>query len=1050
MAASRQRPATRRVRQLLLTGAWACAIVALSVTTNATAQGLQIRLLGELEVVADGRPLPLPPSKKTRALLGYLVLSGRPYRRDRLCDLLWDVADDRRAALRWSLSKLRELLDTPGCTRLNADRERVSVDLTHAHVDVLELKALLGAAPEQASTEALEAARALFRGELLEGLDFADFHEFYAWCVAERKLWRDRHRKVLATLLARLEGQPDAALPLARELVQLDPLDEAARARLHALLEASGKVQEAEAQSRANWRLLADDAAPAPALLAQSLRRHAPEHEEAPLVGRHAEIARVQAFFGAGARAPRLVLLHGEAGVGKSRMLHELTRQAARAGARVVNANVPEVRTGWPYAPWLEVFDALASSTPEAVDPFLTLVGAEVDGAGGPEQLFRTAAASIERSVPAGGRLLIALEDVHWLDDASAELLHFVARALRGAQVDVLLTARGGELRDHAHVARVFRTLRREGCLEEVELAALTRAETFELVAELHDPERQESVFQQSAGNPLFALELAREVARGSEALPTSISRLVRDRLDALAPETAEVLRWAAVLGSHFDAELLTQLVSQPPELLVEQLEQLERHGWLRLDAASASEPSACAFSHEIVRRSIYHQLSEPRRRLMHARVARLLEARPREAMAPAAALAHHAALGGDGALAARACLSAARRSLSLFAHSDAALLARRGLSYAEDLPDPERTSLSLELFHVRILAQRPDADEVSAQLFALTARALDLGIIKHARLGFYLRSVLMYEEGRGADARLFSREAERISRLGGTRERIAGLVDAARCLACLERDLPEAEAFLLEAEALAQSEGVEPIALPLARGILAMYRGELERAAGDLDLARELARRAADRFEEFWALEYRVDLELARRDFARALALGEELIQLGERLREGSEAPYARALRCLVKYAADPAQAADLDAALRAQAATDDKRRRALLLVRAGQLEGARGNWTRCLTLASEALELAESMERPSDAALALALLVDAERERAGDALPGRVAALQEKLQQPLSAEARAAAQAALSRAEQDNPRSRQPRADARGKKGTRDGARDRRTTIR
>jgi DNA-binding SARP family transcriptional activator/tetratricopeptide (TPR) repeat protein len=1016
------------------------------VTTSATAQGLQIRLLGELEVVVDGRRLPLPPSKKTRALLGYLVLSDRPHRRERLCDLLWDVADDRRAALRWSLSKLRELLDTPGCRRLHADRERVSVDLAQAQVDVLELKALLGAAPEQVPTPALETARALFRGDLLEGLNFPDFHEFYAWCVAERQLWRERQRAVLAILLARADGDPGEALPLARELVQLDPLDEGARVRLHELLHTSGKLREAQAQSVANRRPLAEISAPEPQ--APSLRQPLyPQHP--PLVGRRAELSRIQAFLGAGgARALRLVLIRGEAGVGKSRLLRELTREDALSKARVVTANVPEVRTGWPYAPWLQVFGALAAQnadagTAGALDPLLSPAGLLHEAEGGRERLFRAAAAWIERSVPATGRLLIALEDVHWLDDASAELLHFIARTLPMARVGILMTARAGELQDQPQVARVFRTLRREDWLEEVELTALTREKTLELVAELPDPQRRESVYLQSAGNPLFALELAREIQRGGEALPTSISRLVRDRLDALTPESADVLRWAAVLGSHFDAELLAELVSQPAELLVELLEQLERRAFLRLGAASASAPSACAFSHDIVRRSIYDQLSEPRRRLMHARVARLLEARPRESMAPAATLAHHAALGGDRALATRACVSAGQRSLSLFASSDAALLARRGLAYAEDLPDPERTCLSLELLHIRVLAGRPDTtEEISSQLIALTARALDLGVIMHARLGFYLRSLLMYEEGRHSDARHFSREAERISRLGTTRERVAGLVDAARCLACLERDLPEAEAFLFEAEALAQAEGIEPIALPLTRGMLATYRGEIERAASDLDRARELAQRAADRFEEFWALEYRADLELVRRDYARALSFGEELAQLGERLREGSEAPYARALLALLRCACDPEQArAQLEEALHAQSITDDKRRRALLLVRVGQLEQAQGSWKRCHALASEALALAESMERPSDAVLALALLVDAEREGASATLPERAATLRERLLHPLSAEARAAAQAALARAEPAQPRSR---------KGIRDGARDRRTNLR
>src|SRR5918998_6181267 len=88
---------------------------------------LTIRLLGEMTVLRGGEALPLPPSKKTRALLAYLVATGRPQRRERLCTLLWELPDDPRGALRWSLSKLRALVDeADGPARILADRETVS------------------------------------------------------------------------------------------------------------------------------------------------------------------------------------------------------------------------------------------------------------------------------------------------------------------------------------------------------------------------------------------------------------------------------------------------------------------------------------------------------------------------------------------------------------------------------------------------------------------------------------------------------------------------------------------------------------------------------------------------------------------------------------------------------------------------------------------------------------------------------------------------------------------------------------------------------------
>jgi len=93
------------------------------------ARGMQIRLLGELALLRNGRALPLPPSKKTRALLAYLAVSGKPQLREHLCTLLWDGPDDPRAQLRWSLSKLRLLLDDSKVRRLRADRERIALEV---------------------------------------------------------------------------------------------------------------------------------------------------------------------------------------------------------------------------------------------------------------------------------------------------------------------------------------------------------------------------------------------------------------------------------------------------------------------------------------------------------------------------------------------------------------------------------------------------------------------------------------------------------------------------------------------------------------------------------------------------------------------------------------------------------------------------------------------------------------------------------------------------------------------------------------------------------
>src|SRR5215510_11917112 len=104
---------------------------------------LTIRVLGEFEILKGENQQDFPQSRKTRALLAYLILTGRRHRRERLCDLLWDVPDDPRAALRWSLSRLRSLVDEPGHERIVADREYVFFDPKGATVDLSEIRSEL-------------------------------------------------------------------------------------------------------------------------------------------------------------------------------------------------------------------------------------------------------------------------------------------------------------------------------------------------------------------------------------------------------------------------------------------------------------------------------------------------------------------------------------------------------------------------------------------------------------------------------------------------------------------------------------------------------------------------------------------------------------------------------------------------------------------------------------------------------------------------------------------------------------------------------------------
>jgi DNA-binding SARP family transcriptional activator len=187
-------------------------------------QALKIRVLGEFQVLKGRTPQHLPKSRRTRALLAYLVLSGRRHRRERLCDFLWTVPDDPRAALRWSLSRLRPLVDEPGSERIVADREYVLFSPEGATVDLFEIRRELAAGAHTLSTERLLALAGEFRGELLEGFAISDQQDFEAWLLTERETAKRTRAALLHVLVSRLHaGGRNEAVTYARDLVAADP-----------------------------------------------------------------------------------------------------------------------------------------------------------------------------------------------------------------------------------------------------------------------------------------------------------------------------------------------------------------------------------------------------------------------------------------------------------------------------------------------------------------------------------------------------------------------------------------------------------------------------------------------------------------------------------------------------------------------------------------------------------------------------------------------------------------------------------------------------------
>jgi pimeloyl-ACP methyl ester carboxylesterase/DNA-binding SARP family transcriptional activator len=218
---------------------------------------LHIQLLGRFAVTRDGEALLLPPSRKTRALLVYLAVTSRPHRRERLCELFWDVPDDPRGALRWSLSRLRAGMEVDGGARLLiSEQDSVWVQPDAVSVDVRDLRRILLGGPETLPTPLLEEAASRLRGELLPDLDLPECREYQSWLMTMREDLRMLRVHIAGALAERLAAEPAAALPHARDLVEADPYGEEGWALLVRLLAAADRRNEAEQQAEAGERFL--------------------------------------------------------------------------------------------------------------------------------------------------------------------------------------------------------------------------------------------------------------------------------------------------------------------------------------------------------------------------------------------------------------------------------------------------------------------------------------------------------------------------------------------------------------------------------------------------------------------------------------------------------------------------------------------------------------------------------------------------------------------------------------------------------------------------
>jgi DNA-binding SARP family transcriptional activator len=214
-------------------------------------------MIGPLAVLRGDTPVKFPASRKVRALFAYLALAPRPVPRQQLCTLFWDLPNDPKGELRWCLSKIRSLIDTPKRKRVVTQDGAISLDLKDCEVDAAKVAHAADAGVASLEPGQQRELLAHFGGEFLEGLEVARSPAFNAWLTAQRRRYHATHVALVEHLAKRSSG--DEALALLESWRELAPFDSQVHEALFNALTRAGRMREAEAHLTATCELFEDD-----------------------------------------------------------------------------------------------------------------------------------------------------------------------------------------------------------------------------------------------------------------------------------------------------------------------------------------------------------------------------------------------------------------------------------------------------------------------------------------------------------------------------------------------------------------------------------------------------------------------------------------------------------------------------------------------------------------------------------------------------------------------------------------------------------------------
>ena len=450
-------------------------------------------------------------------------------------------------------------------------------------------------------------------------------------------------------------------------------------------------------------------------------------------IARVAELGLLDAALArAAAGRPSVVVVGGEAGIGKTRLLEEFEARVRDRATVLVGRCFPGAADGSPYAPFADLVRDLERQTePDRLAAILGPARAElglvvpelwaaVDRVS-PDEHVETRAVSRDRLfellLGMAGRLqearpaVIAIEDLQWADEATLALLGFIVRGIREGRLLLVLTVRTEDLRSDDPVLSLIGDLERTGLVDRIELARFSRPELAAQIAGIlgapADPRLVDWVLGRSDGNPFFAEEVLAAERRGERAdVPQMLDDLLRARLATVSEATRGILRVAALVGVEIDDELVAVAAGLPAADVAAALRQAADRGLL---VRSGRAPIRFAFRHRLLQESTERDLLPGERRHLHGAFAEALEQTGRPAIA-AGEIARHWLLAGCPDRALPAAVTAGLEAERRFAFAEARRHFELALQLSELIPIP---------------AGPPDLDRV-----ALLQRAADVAVL--------------------------------------------------------------------------------------------------------------------------------------------------------------------------------------------------------------------------------------------------------------------------------------------------------------------------------